>query len=76
MFSIGAQTALLTEALAGSVIHCQVKATSSAVNGSPSLQTMPSGMVRVTLSRSSANCPFSMVGTSVARIGIRVPSGI
>ena len=74
MLEITAQVSMLTEALSGLVTHCQVKITSLAVNGSPSLQSTPSLSVKVTLVRSSETVPSSVEGTAVARTGASVPS--
>src|SRR5215207_5973831 len=56
------QVSALTEPFSGLAIHSQVKATSAAVNGVPSLQSTPGLSEKVTLVRSGASWPLSTVG--------------
>ena len=63
-------------ATSGFMIVSQVNWTSRAVNGSPSCHLASSRSVNVQVSPSSEMPPFSTVGTSVARLGTNVPSGV
>src|SRR5437870_10904906 len=66
---------MLTAAVAGSATYSQLKTTSSAVKGLPSCHTTFFFSRQVTDRPSFATCPFSTLGTSVASIGTRLPSG-
>src|SRR5262249_39875070 len=62
------------EPVAGSITYCQVKTTSSAVNGLPSCQVTPRLSRHVTDRPSRASRPLATVGTSSERTGMRLPS--
>ena len=65
----------VTHADAGSDAYCQLKTTSSAVNGLPSCHCTPRLSFQVTDLPSAASPPFSRLGISAASTGKRSPSG-
>src|SRR5215210_1210195 len=67
--SIEVKLVMVLAAVCLSVAYSQVKTTSSAEKGWPSLQVMPSFSFQVTLLPSAASRPFSLVGISAASSG-------
>ncbi len=67
--------AIQAAAVAGSAAYSQLNTTSSAVNGLPSCHCTPFLSFQVTVLPSFESPPFCRLGTSVARMGARLPSG-
>src|SRR5262245_55995138 len=64
------------EPVAGSAVYSAVETTAWAVNGLPSCQLTPRLSFHVTDIPSFATPPFCSDGTSWARTGTRLPSGL
>ena len=64
----------MVAAVAGFLAYCQLKTTSSAVNGLPSCHFTPCFSFQVTDLPSAASVPSSRFGIEAARNGLRFPS--
>src|SRR5215468_1604677 len=73
-FSIAWNPTTPGDPVAGSMTYCQLKTTSSAVNGLPSCHVTPRLRRHVTDRPSRASRPLATVGMSSASTGMRLPS--